>query len=331
MALVKWDLSIGLLEAGYDVLLLDPDLVLLRNPLPYFVREAVVGWGCNCVGWRCGAWAVRLRLAQSLTPVTHPHSPASLPFRFPLPLPHPHTQETIGVCDISIQLDSLIDPEGTNVIRQGGYSFHEEGFDNFYNTGGILMRASARTLAWVRRYHAFAVGQYAAGTNYDDQALFNRFILWQHELRLPPKYAGLPGHNATGQYAFDQVMANDCLHYRTKDDAAGRPDSAPDAVSVYPLNPHMFLPRPGVQDLHLPTRIMHRPYWVSAGRGRGLASWSAEVSVAGTRSEVLAARSRTLARATQHVPSAAPAVARQLGDDGRGQAARDQGGGRVAA
>lgn len=84
MALVKWDISIALLELGYDVLLLDPDLVLLRNPLPYF--------------------------------------------------------ETLGRCDISIQMDSLIDPSHDIVLSQGGYSFREEGFDNFFNTGGILMR-----------------------------------------------------------------------------------------------------------------------------------------------------------------------------------------------
>ena len=41
MALVKWDISISLLELGYDVLLLDPDLVLLRNPIPYFVSAGM--------------------------------------------------------------------------------------------------------------------------------------------------------------------------------------------------------------------------------------------------------------------------------------------------
>lgn len=312
MALVKWDLSIALLELGYDVLLLDPDLVLLRNPLPYFVRGQTAG---RPVGWHDQSALLR----PPFTPPTR--CPASPARRSPA---LPCLQETIGVCDISIQLDSLIDPEGGNVVRQGGYSFHEEGFDNFYNTGGILMRSSARTLAWVRKYHAFAVGQYAAGTNYDDQALFNRFILWQHELRLPAEYAGLPGYNSTGQYAFDQVMANDCLHYRAKDDAAGRPDGAPDAVSVYPLNPHMFLPRPGVQDLHLPTRIMHRPYWVSAGRARARRSLTGDG--AAVRAQWTADRpllTPAPARCTLPPPPTA-AVARELGHDRRGQAARDR-------
>ena len=35
MALVKWDITAQLLAMGYDVLILDPDLALLRNPLPY--------------------------------------------------------------------------------------------------------------------------------------------------------------------------------------------------------------------------------------------------------------------------------------------------------
>ena len=35
LSLVKWELSLELIKLGYDVLLLDPDLVILRNPLPY--------------------------------------------------------------------------------------------------------------------------------------------------------------------------------------------------------------------------------------------------------------------------------------------------------
>ena len=36
MALVKWKLALEFLKLGVDVLVLDPDIVLLRNPIPYF-------------------------------------------------------------------------------------------------------------------------------------------------------------------------------------------------------------------------------------------------------------------------------------------------------
>ena len=60
-----------------------------------------------------------------------------------------------------------------------------------------------------------------------------------------------------GAYTINQVMKNDCLRYKRKEG-----DGA-EAVSIYPLNPHMFLPRPGVTDQKLPKRIVHRAYWVS--------------------------------------------------------------------
>lgn len=123
MAMVKWDVSIQLLGLGYDVLLLDPDLVILRNPIPYF--------------------------------------------------------ETLGVCDLNMQLDSLIDPTADNVLANGGFSFQREGFANYYNTGGVLMRAGAggatrRVLRWLRGFRDFAESEYAHGSQLDDQALFNR-------------------------------------------------------------------------------------------------------------------------------------------------------------
>ena len=149
MALVKWEITIQLLEMGYDVLLLDPDLALLRNPLPYF--------------------------------------------------------ETIADCDMTLQMDSPMEPTGPNVIKDGGYAFREEHFDNFYNTGGILLKNSPRTLPWVRLYKSWAEGEYKRGSPYDDQALFNRFILNAYRLQLE-----LSGHTSTGQYAYDTVMGNGC-------------------------------------------------------------------------------------------------------------------------
>lgn len=118
MALVKWELSIAIMELGYDVFLLDPDIVPLRNPLPYF--------------------------------------------------------ETLGACDMYFQLDTSIMPTGDNVKSQGGYPLPVDGLEQFFNTGGILMRASERTLAFLRKYHAHATAEYAGGTQYDDQGIFNR-------------------------------------------------------------------------------------------------------------------------------------------------------------
>lgn len=123
MAMVKWDVAIELLELGYDVLILDPDLAILRNPIPYF--------------------------------------------------------ETLGVCDLSMQLDSLMDPTYENVLARGGFAFRREGFDNYYNTGGVLIRAGAggasgRVLPWLRLFRSFAQAEYAHGSDLDDQALFNR-------------------------------------------------------------------------------------------------------------------------------------------------------------
>lgn len=185
LALIKWDIAISLLDLGYDVLLLDPDLVLHRNPLPYF--------------------------------------------------------ETLGTCDISIQLDSTMDPTRENIMRNG--------LSNF-NTGGILMRSFPRLISWVKDFHNFAEAQYKDGAQIDDQALFNRFVGRQHALLLDTS-----SHESPGNYTIKQVMQNDCLRFYKN---AG---NGSEAVSIYPLSPYMFLPRPGLQTLRLPQRITHRAFW----------------------------------------------------------------------
>ena len=194
MALMKWNISLSLLDLGYDVLLLDPDLVILRNPLPYF--------------------------------------------------------ETIAACDISIQLDSTMDPTGDNIVSTGGYSLRLEGLDNQYNTGGILMRGgkNGRAAAWVQSFYSWALSQYEAGSTRDDQGLFNRFVADQHLQRI--------GNDpSSGQYALNRILNNECYEYTSTSNLQET------AVTIWPLNPFMFAPRPHITERHLPKRIAHRPFW----------------------------------------------------------------------
>lgn len=41
MSAYKWQLAADLLDSGVPVLLADPDVVLLRNPVTYIVRRCV--------------------------------------------------------------------------------------------------------------------------------------------------------------------------------------------------------------------------------------------------------------------------------------------------
>ena len=46
-----------------------------------------------------------------------------------------------------------------------------------------------------------------------------------------------------------------CLEY-------GKKGESETAVSIFPLNPFMFLPRPLWTDRHVHTNILHMPYWL---------------------------------------------------------------------
>ena len=62
----------------------------------------------------------------------------------------------------------------------------------------MLFRASVRVRAWVRAYLAFAAAEYAGGTTFEDQQLFNRFLQNAHTMRLG------------GGSALDAIMSNRC-------------------------------------------------------------------------------------------------------------------------
>ena len=196
MSQYKWEFTLKLLEIGYDVLVLDPDLVLKRNPLPYF--------------------------------------------------------ETLGDCDIFSSLDAVdMEPSGENVRQAGGYVCHDKKMAlNYYNTGGTLLRARPRAVAWLRGYVEWAAAQIRGGNGDDDQALFNKYINDLHALRT---------EQPTGHYTAAAVMNNGCLEYkRTDGDVSWLEETV---ASFYPLNPWMFLPSKHVTGLRLPDRILHRPYW----------------------------------------------------------------------
>ena len=40
--------------------------------------------------------------------------------------------------------------------------------------------------------------------------------------------------------------------------------NASTSITMYPLNPHLFMPRPSLQDWRLEKRTMHRPFWIHA-------------------------------------------------------------------
>ena len=206
MSLFKWEFSLQLLERGYDVFMLDPDLVIKRNPLPYI--------------------------------------------------------ETLGDCDFYSSLDSVdFEPTGPAVREKGGYVCHDKKIaDNYYNTGGVFMRARPRTIAWLRGYFAWASSEFASGSTDDDQVLFNRYVNDHHVMRM----TDVLGKTAsTGAYTSRQVMSNGCLAYAARREgaiaAADVTSENLTAVTMYPLNPYLFPNSRHVDSLT--DKILHRPYW----------------------------------------------------------------------
>lgn len=130
---------------------------------------------------------------------------------------------------------------------------------------------SSRRIALQTNYRNFAI---VAERQFPAFGRPCRFLLWEH------KFSASATQNGKGAYAIQQVMSNGCLEYEAMCSSAERASSsqrcsgadATVAVSAYPLNPHMFLPRPHVQRLGLPRRIIHRPFWVRRFRLSGVTS-----------------------------------------------------------
>ena len=115
MSKYKWQATRALLHEGFDVLMSDPDIVLLRNPLPYFVRLLVCAF---------------VALSQ----------------------PTLRLQTTMAPCDMYIQLDVGDDVTGAWARANGGFG---SGHAMYQNTGFVFFRSTPDTIRVLNVYSDF--------------------------------------------------------------------------------------------------------------------------------------------------------------------------------
>lgn len=141
MSMYKWRATHALLKAGVDVLMSDPDIVILRNPLPYIVSDL-----CMRPTLYMRALAYRCNTLSS--------------------------QATMPRCDLYTQLDSGADMTGQWVRKNGGY-----GDGHMYtNTGFVYFRSTPAIIRALDMFLDYVEEMSAAGRVVDDQAHWNECV-----------------------------------------------------------------------------------------------------------------------------------------------------------
>ena len=135
MSAYKWRFALKLLEAGVPVLLADPDVVFLRNPVPYIVRSSS-SQRAAFINYCPAPSTCDPRLFTAFVPLATAI----------------RAQSTLPQCDVHMQIDVDYPSTGESIRAKNGWEY--VGVRDFYCGGFAHLRPTVAGIAHLRYFLA---------------------------------------------------------------------------------------------------------------------------------------------------------------------------------